>query len=206
MDVPFFDLTAQHSPLQEELSATFQRVLASGQFILGAEVAALEAEAAAYLDVPHAIGVSSGTDALLLALMSLDIGPGDEVLCPNFSFFATAGCIARLGARPVFVDVCPDTFNLDLKDAARKVSSATRAIIPVHLFGQAADMDGVAALAAEYGLSVIEDVAQAMGAHYGEQMCGSLGDFGAFSFFPTKNLGGFGDGGQISLARGSARH
>ena len=193
MDVPFFDLTAQHSPLQEELSATFQRVLASGQFILGAEVAALEAEAAAYLDVPHAIGVSSGTDALLLALMSLDIGPGDEVLCPNFSFFATAGCIARLGARPVFVDVCPDTFNLDLKDAARKVSSATRAIIPVHLFGQAADLTPIVRIAQKHNIPVIEDAAQAIGTEYGNKRVGGIGEMGCFSFFPAKNLGAFGD-------------
>ena len=196
--VPFFDLSTQHGALTEVLSAAFQRVLNSGQFILGAEVEQLEAEAAAYLQVRHAIGVSSGTDALLLALMALEIQPGDEVLCPSFTFFATAGSIARLGAKPVFVDASPNSFNLDPRDAADKISPATRAIIPVHLFGQAAEMQGIMALADKHGLTVIEDAAQAIGAHYQDQPVGSFGHFGAFSFFPTKNLGGLGDGGLLT--------
>ncbi len=145
----------------------------------------------------HGIGVTSGTDAILLALMALDIGPGDEVLCPSFTFFATAGCIARTGAIPVFVDAEPASFNLDVADAARKVSPKTKAVIPVHLFGQSADMDAVMALADEHGLAVIEDAAQSLGAAYRDRPLGGIGTFGTFSFFPSKNLGGFGDSGML---------
>jgi dTDP-4-amino-4,6-dideoxygalactose transaminase len=197
MKIPLLDLNAQNLVLEAELKAAFERVLRSGQFILGPEVATLEAEVAEMTGAKHAVGVSSGTDAILLALMALGIRPGDEVLCPSFTFFATAGCVARVGATPIFVDSLEETFNIDVRDAARKVTTRTRAIIPVHLFGQSADMDGVLALAKENGLTVIEDGAQALGARYRNQPVGSLGDFGTFSFFPSKNLGGFGDGGML---------
>ena len=147
------------------------------------------------VECKHGIGCSSGTDAILLALMALGIGPGDEVLVPTFTFFATAGCVARVGATPVFVDACPVCFNIDMKKAAAKITSKTKAIIPVHLFGQSADMDAVMALANEHHLFVIEDGAQAIGAKYKGKPVGSIGHFGTYSFFPSKNLGGFGDGG-----------
>lgn len=197
MNVPLLDLNAQNLPLEAELTAAFTRVLRSGIFIMGPEVTALENEIAAMVGVPHAIGVSSGTDALLLALMALGIGPGDEVLVPTFTFFATAGCVSRTGATPVFVDACPVCFNIDTTDAARKVTARTRAIVPVHLFGQSADMDAVMALAAAHGLRVVEDAAQSIGARYKDRASGTIGDFGSYSFFPSKNLGGFGDGGLL---------
>lgn len=196
--VPFFDLKEQNRALEPELKAAFDRVLQSGQFILGDEVQNFENQMAEYLGAKHAIGVSSGTDALLLALMTLDLGPGDEVLCPAFTFIATAGSIARTGATPVFCDVCPVCFNLNPHDAARRITRKTRAILPVHLYGQSADMTPLLALARAHDLHVIEDVAQALGAKYDGQHCGTLGDFGAYSFFPTKNLGGFGDGGLLT--------
>ncbi|MBI2925036.1 MAG: DegT/DnrJ/EryC1/StrS family aminotransferase [Verrucomicrobia bacterium] len=197
MHVPLLELTAQNRPLEAELNAAFARVLRSGQYILGPELDSFEHQVAALTHTRHAIGVSSGTDAILLALMTLGVGPGDEVLCPSFTFFATAGCVARVGARPVFVDSCPVCFNLDVADAARKVTPWTKAIIPVHLFGQAAEMDGVLALAHAHGLAVIEDAAQALGAGYRGRKVGGLGTMGVFSFFPTKNLGGFGDSGML---------
>lgn len=195
--IPLLDVNAQNHPLAAELNAAFQRVLQSGQFIMGAEITALETELAALTESKHCIAVSSGTDALLLALMALDLGPGDEILVPAFTFFATAGCVSRVGATPVFVDVCPVCFNIDPADARAKITSRTRAIIPVHLFGQAADMDGVLALAREHGLRVIEDAAQSIGARHRGRSCGAMGDFGTYSFFPSKNLGGFGDGGAL---------
>lgn len=198
MAVPLFDTKLQNNALAAELQAAFARVLASGMFILGPEVQAFERQCAEYLGVRHALGISSGTDAILLALMALDIGPGDEVLCPSFTFFATAGCVARTGAKPVFCDVRADTFNLDVADAARRITSRTKAILPVHLYGQAADMEAINALARKHGLRVIEDAAQAVGATQGGRRAGSLGDFGAFSFFPTKNLGAFGDAGLLT--------
>ncbi|MDA0766541.1 MAG: DegT/DnrJ/EryC1/StrS family aminotransferase [Verrucomicrobia bacterium] len=197
MKVPLIDVALQNGPLKEELEAAFAKVLASGYFILGPELEGLERELAEQLGVKHAIGVSSGTDALLLAFMALGLGPGDEVLCPGFTFFATAGCIARTGARPVFTDVCPVCFNIDLDSARAKLTERTKAIVPVHLFGQAAEMDGVMALAKEHGLFVVEDTAQAIGARYRGKACGTMGEYGAYSFFPTKNLGGFGDGGLV---------
>jgi dTDP-4-amino-4,6-dideoxygalactose transaminase len=197
MPVPLLDVNAQNLPLQDELRATFDRVLQSGRFIMGEEMEAFEQEVAEMVGVKHAISVSSGTDAILLALMSLGIGEGDEVLCPSFTFFATAGCIARTGAIPVFVDSCPVCFNIDLTDAASKVTSKTKAVVPVHLFGQAADMDSVMEFAARNELKVIEDGAQAIGAKYKGKGVGSIGDFGTYSFFPSKNLGGFGDGGML---------
>ncbi|MEN9574413.1 MAG: hypothetical protein RL514_2268 [Verrucomicrobiota bacterium] len=198
MAVPLFDTKLQNNALAADLQAAFARVLASGQFILGPEVVGFERQCAEYLGVRHALGVSSGTDAILLTLMALGIGPGDEVICPSFTFFATAGCVARTGAKPVFCDVRADTFNLDVADAARRITPRTKAILPVHLYGQAAEMEAVDALARQHGIRVIEDAAQALGATQGGKCVGGFGDFGAFSFFPTKNLGAFGDAGLLT--------
>jgi len=197
MPVPLLDLKRQNLALEADLKAAFERVLRSGYYILGPEHAAFEQECAAFLGVPHVLGISSGTDALLLALMALNLGPGDEVLVPNFTFFATAGCVARVGATPVFVDVCPACFNLDVADAAKKATPRTKAIIPVHLYGQAADMDGVLALARAHNFAVIEDAAQSFGAQYQGRQTGTLGICGAFSFYPSKNLGALGDAGLL---------
>src|SRR5687767_10059478 len=197
MAVLLLDVNAQNLPLERELNEAFLRVLRSGQFIMGPDVGAFEAEVAKFAGVKHAIGVSSGTDAILLALMALDIKAGDEVLCPTFTFFATAGCIARAGAIPVFVDADPITFNLDVADAARKVTARTKAIIPVHLFGQSANMDAVMELAGKHNLTVIEDGAQSLGARYRGRHVGSIGTFGTYSFFPSKNLGALGDAGMV---------
>jgi dTDP-4-amino-4,6-dideoxygalactose transaminase len=191
------DAVAENAALEAELNDAFRRVLHSGRYVLGEEVEQFETRCRDYLGVKHAIGVSSGTDALLLALMALGIGEGDEVLCPGFTFFATAGSIARTGARPVFVDVEEGTFNLDLKDAARRITQHTKAIMPVHLYGRAVDMDAVESLAAERGLLVIEDAAQSFGARHRGRPVGGIGDFGVFSFYPTKNLGAFGDAGLL---------
>lgn len=198
MPVPLLDLKPQNLALERELTEAFQRVLRSGHYILGAELERFEAEMARLCSVRHALGVSSGTDAILLALMSLGIGPGDEVIVPSFTFFATGGCVSRLGATPVFADVCPICFNLDVADTARRLTPRTRAIIPVHLFGQAADMDAILALANRHGLQVIEDGAQALGAAYRGRTVGGLGAFGTFSFFPSKNLGALGDAGLLT--------
>jgi dTDP-4-amino-4,6-dideoxygalactose transaminase/acetyltransferase-like isoleucine patch superfamily enzyme len=195
--VPFLDLTMQHASLVPALSEAFERVLRSNQYILGPEVEQLEAELCENLNFPHAITVSSGTDALLLALMALGIGPGDEVITTPFSFFATAGAIARVGARPVFVDIDPVTFNIDAGRVHQAVSSRTKAILPVHLFGQPADLDVLATVAARHKLAIIEDAAQALGASHQGKPIGTFGQFGCFSFFPSKNLGGFGDGGLV---------
>ena len=198
MAVPLLDLNTQNQAHADALQAAFSRVLGSSQFILGREVADFEAAVAQRLGVAECIGVSSGTDALLLALMALDVGPGDEILCPTYTFFATAGCISRLGAEPVFVDVHAESFNIDLEDAAAKISSRTKAILPVHLYGQSADMDAVMALAEAHNLKVVEDCAQAMCARWKDAEVGTIGEFGTYSFFPTKNLGGFGDGGLLT--------
>ena len=195
--VPFVDLRAQFAPMREAILAAIARVCDAQQFILGPEVEALEGEMAAMIGVRHAIGVSSGTDALLAALMALDVGPGGEVVTTTYSFFATAGSIARLGARPVFVDVEPDTLNLDVEAVRRAITGRTRAIMPVHLFGQCAEMAPLAALAAEAGVPIVEDAAQAIGADYRGRQAGTFGALGCFSFFPTKNLGAFGDGGLV---------
>ncbi len=197
MKVPLLDLKKQNAAIAERLHEACRRVLESGQYILGPEVEDLERRTAALTGAKHAIGVSSGTDAILLALMTLGIGPGDEVICPSFTFFATAGCIARTGATPVFADSCPACFNLDVADARRRITARTKAIIPVHLFGQSAAMDAVLDLARSANLFVIEDGAQALGAGYGARPAGSMGHFGTFSFFPSKNLGGFGDSGLL---------
>lgn len=201
MPVPLLDLNRQNSALQPALTAAFERVLRSGHFIQGAEVEAFERECAAFLGAKHAITVSSGTDAILVALMALGLKPGDEVICPSFTFFATAGCIARLGAVPVFADVHADSFNLDADDVARRITSRTRAIMPVHLFGQAAVMAPLQALAQAHGLALVEDTAQGLGARHHGRMSGTIGDLGTYSFFPSKNLGGFGDGGLVATQR-----
>ncbi len=192
------DVAAQNGPLMDALTAKAAEVIRSGRYILGPEVEAFEREAAEYIGVEHAIGVSSGTDALMVALMALDIGPGDEVITTPFTFFATGGCIARVGARPIFVDIRPDTFNIDVEQVAAAVTSRTRAIMPVHLFGQACDMEGLTAVAQKAGLAIIEDAAQAIGAKSPLGPVGGLGVYGCFSFFPSKNLGGFGDGGLVT--------
>lgn len=197
MSVPLLDVNAQNLPLEDEMTAAFQRVFRSGRFIMGPDILELERETGEMLGVGHCVAVSSGTDALLLALMALNIGPGDEVLCPAFTFFATAGAVHRVGATPVFVDVCPVCFNMDPHDAASKITPRTKALMPVHLFGQSADMDAILTLAHEHDLKVIEDAAQAIGAGYKGRACGTIGDFGAYSFFPSKNLGGLGDGGML---------
>lgn len=197
MPVPLLDVNAQNRPLESELQAAFTQVLHHGRFIMGPEMEAFENEVAAMTGAKYALAVSSGTDALLLALMALKIQPGDEVLCPAFTFFATAGAVSRLGAVPVFTDICPVCFNMDVNDARKKITPKTRAIIPVHLFGQCADMDAILALAQEHGLKIIEDTAQSIGATYKGRQAGTMGEFGTYSFFPSKNLGGFGDGGML---------
>jgi dTDP-4-amino-4,6-dideoxygalactose transaminase len=197
MSVPLLDVNAQNLPLEAMLKEAFARVLASGQFIMGPDVLAFEKECATMLGVTHAIACSSGTDALVMALMALGLGPDDEVILPAFTFFATAGSVARVGATPVFVDVCPICFNIDTQKIAAKITPRTKAIMPVHLFGQSADMDAIQALAQQHQLWVIEDCAQAIGSLYKGKACGSIGHYGAYSFFPSKNLGGFGDGGLL---------
>jgi dTDP-4-amino-4,6-dideoxygalactose transaminase len=197
MSVPLLDLDAQYRPLRDALLAAITRVCDSQRFIMGPEIDGLERELAAMLDVRHAIAVSSGTDALLLALMALDIKPGDEVVTTTFSFFATAGAIERLGARPVLVDIDPSTFNIDPALAAAAITPRTRAILPVHLFGLSADLDPIADAAQRASVPVIEDAAQAIGATYKSRPVGA-GLLGCFSFFPSKNLGAFGDAGLLT--------
>jgi dTDP-4-amino-4,6-dideoxygalactose transaminase len=196
--VPLLDLQAQYRPIRDELLAAITRVCDSQRFIMGAEVEALERELAEYLRVPEAIAVSSGTDALLASMMGLGIGPGDEVVTSTFSFFATAGCISRLGATPRLVDIDPATYNIDVNAVGAVLSPRTRAIVPVHLYGLCADMDALLAVAVEAGVPVIEDAAQAIGATYNGRAAGSMGVAGCFSFFPSKNLGAFGDAGLIT--------
>jgi dTDP-4-amino-4,6-dideoxygalactose transaminase len=198
MKIPLLDLKAQHAPLRRQILEAIERVLDTQQFILGPEVARLEKRIAAYCGTRFAIGVSSGTDALLIALMALGIGPGDEVITSTYSFVAAAGVIARLGARPVLVDIDPATYNVDPTRLATAVTRRTRAIIPVHLFGQCAEMGPVEEFAAEHNLDIIEDAAQAIGAEYrGGRRAGSIGQFGCLSFYPSKNLGTLGDGGMV---------
>lgn len=197
--VPILDLRPEIEALDNQLEEAFRRVMRSGQFVGGPEVAGLENEVAAYLNVRYAVGVNSGTDALVIGLRALGIGPGDEVITTPFSFFATAESVANVGARPVFVDVNESTFNLDPGLIEAKITPRTKALMPVHLFGRPADMDAVMDVAERHGLKVIEDCAQSFGARYrGSRQTGSIGDVGAFSFFPTKNLGAFGDGGLIA--------
>jgi dTDP-4-amino-4,6-dideoxygalactose transaminase len=195
--IPMVDLKRQYHNLKADIDAAIQNVLEDGQFILGPNVAELEKEIAAYHGVPHAVGVASGTDALLLSLRACGIGAGDEVITTPFTFIATADVISLLHAIPVFVDIATDTFNIDPGKVEEKITSKTRAIIPVHLFGHPADMDPICALAAKYNIRVIEDCAQAFGATYKGKKVGTRGDCGCFSFFPSKNLAGYGDGGMI---------
>ncbi len=198
MNVPLLDLSLQNEPLQGEIMEAISRVIKSNGFILGAEVQGLETKIAEYCGAKYAIGVSSGTDALLISLMALDIGPGDEVITTTFSFFATAGAIARLGAKPVLVDIDPVTYNIDPAKIEEKITSRTRAILPVHLYGQCADSEPIWEIAKKHKLKVIEDAAQTIGAQYRDgRRAGNLGDLGCFSFFPSKNLGCFGDGGMV---------
>jgi len=196
--VPLLDLKAQYATIRTEINEAIERVLESQHFILGPEVEGLEQEIAAFCGARFAIGVSSGTDALLAALMAIGTGPGHEVITTTYSFFATAGVIARLGARPVFVDIDPKTFNLDPTKVAHKITLRTKAIIPVHLFGQCAEMDPILEAVKAAGICVIEDAAQAIGARDEQgRQAGTIGDIGCFSFFPSKNLGAFGDGGMM---------
>jgi dTDP-4-amino-4,6-dideoxygalactose transaminase len=196
--VPLLDLKLQFASIRSDVLAAIERVCDSQQFIMGPDVQALEAELASAIGVTHAIGVSSGTDALLVSLMALGIGAGDEVIVPTFSFFATAGCVSRVGATPVFVDVEPHTLMLDPDAVRSAVTERTRAIIPVHLYGLCADMDSIHVIAAAHGLHVIEDAAQAIGATYHGRQAGTMGTLGCFSFFPSKNLGACGDAGLVT--------
>ena len=196
--IALLDLKAQYETIRPEIHDAIDRVVQSQRFVLGPEVEALEVELAEYCEARHAIGVSSGSDALLVALMALDVGPGDEIITSPYTFFATGGSIARLGATPVFVDIDPVTFNIDPAQIEARVTSRTKGIIPVHLFGQCADMDAVNRIAGRHSLFVIEDAAQAIGAEYGGRRAGSLGTVACFSFFPSKNLGAFGDGGAVT--------
>ncbi len=195
--VPLCDLQAQYRALQGAVQEAVLRVFASGQVILGPEVKALEEEVARYCGSAHAVGCASGTDALLLALHALEVGPGDEVILPPFTFFASAGSVCRTGARPVFADIDPVTYNLDPAKVEAKVTDRTRAIMAVHLFGQCAEMEALRQVADRHGLPVLEDAAQAIGAEYRGKRAGSLGAAGCFSFYPSKNLGAFGDAGMI---------
>jgi dTDP-4-amino-4,6-dideoxygalactose transaminase len=196
--VPFIDLVPQFNSMSAEIMATVERVFTEQKFILGDEVSGLEQEIATYCDARHAIGCNSGTDALMIALQALGIGPGDEVITTPFSFFATASSICRVGATPVFVDIDPETFNLDPQAVEEAITPRTRAIMPVHLFGQCCDMDSLWRIAQKYELEIVEDAAQAIGAEYQGRRTGVLGAVGCFSFFPTKNLGGAGDGGMMT--------
>jgi dTDP-4-amino-4,6-dideoxygalactose transaminase len=197
--VPLLDLKAQYKTIAAEIEPAVKEVIESQYFIMGPKVKQFEEHIAGYCHTPYAVGVSSGTDALLLALMALDIGPGDEVITSTYSFFATAGCIARLNATPVLVDIDPVTYNIDPAKIEKAVTDKTKAIIPVHLYGQMADMDPIMKIAEQHGLYVIEDSAQAIGSEYRDgRRSGSIGHMGCFSFFPSKNLGGFGDGGLVT--------
>lgn len=196
--IPMVDLTAQHADVAEEIEAGLKTVLSRGHFVFGPQTEALEKEVAAYLGTSHAVGCASGTDALHLALRALGVGPGDEVITSPFTFFATAEAICYVGAKPVFVDIDPHTFNLDPTLVEAAITPATRALLPVHLFGQPAPMEALMAIADKHGLKVVEDCAQSFGATRGGRATGTFGAAGAFSFFPSKNLGGYGDGGMVT--------
>lgn len=196
--VPLLDLKIQYAAIKDEIETAVHEVIESQRFILGPEVEALEQEVAEYCGCRHAVGVSSGTDAILATLMALGVSPGDEVITTPFTFFATAGSIVRLGATPVFVDIEPDTFNIDPQHLEQAVGPKTKALMPVHLFGQCAEMDPILEVADKHGLPVVEDAAQAIGAEYKGRRAGSMGTAGCFSFFPSKNLGAFGDGGMVT--------
>jgi dTDP-4-amino-4,6-dideoxygalactose transaminase len=198
ISVPLLDLKAQYATIRDEVQAALDRVIGTQYFILGPEVEALENEVAAYSQCQFGIGVSSGTDALLASLMAIGIKPGDEVVTTPYTFFATAGCVARLGAKAVFVDIDPLTYNINPADLEAAITERTRAIIPVHLFGQMADMAPIMEIAGRHNMYVIEDAAQAIGSEYKGRRAGSVGHLGCFSFFPSKNLGAFGDGGMVT--------
>jgi dTDP-4-amino-4,6-dideoxygalactose transaminase len=198
MKVPLLDLQAQYTSIQEELDAALKEIVKSCRFILGPTVQSFEEEMAAYCGTKYAVGVASGTDALLLSLRAVGVGPGDEVITVAYSFFATAGVISRLGAAPIFVDIDPKTYNINPDLIAEKITPRTKAIMPVHLFGQCAEMDPIMSLAKAHNLPVVEDAAQAIGAEYRGRKAGSIGQLGCFSFFPSKNLGGMGDGGMVT--------
>lgn len=195
--IPLLDLKAQLAPIRDELLQAVSNVLDSGQYIMGPEVKALEEEVANYVGVKHAIGVANGTDALLLALDAAGVGKGDEVITTPFTFFATAEVVSRLGATPVFVDIDTQTYNIDVNQIEAKITEKTKAIIPVHIFGQPANMDEIMAIAEKHNLFVLEDAAQGFGSEYKGRKIGALGHAATYSFFPTKNLGGYGDGGMI---------
>ncbi|HEY6120344.1 MAG TPA: DegT/DnrJ/EryC1/StrS family aminotransferase, partial [Pyrinomonadaceae bacterium] len=197
MRVPLIDLSAQHRALREELLLAVQTVLDSQQFVLGPEVLSLERGIAEYCQTKYAVGCASGSDALLLALMALDLKAGEEVITTPFTFFATGAAIARLGAKPVFVDIDPQTYNLDVKQVDSAITPRTRAILPVHLYGQCAEMNVLSEISSRRNIPVVEDCAQAIGAEYQGRRAGSMGFVGCFSFYPTKNLGGAGDGGIL---------
>lgn len=197
MEIPFIDMRVVYAQLEEEMIEAVRDVLSGGRYILGPNVEKLEKELAEYCGTGFGIGVASGTDALILSLLAGEVGPGDEVITTPFTFFATAGAIARVGAVPVFVDIDPHTFNINVVQIRARITTRTRAILPVHLFGQMADMGEINKVAADYGLLVVEDACQAIGAEQHGKKAGSLGHLGCFSFFPTKNLGGYGDGGMV---------
>ncbi len=196
--VPLIDMQRQYAALEGELTAAIQRVCSSGRFVLGPDCQDLERAVAEYCQAKHAIACASGSDALLLALMACNVGPGDEVIVPSYTFFATASAVTRLGARPVFVDIEPASFNIKPAAVEAAITPATQAIIPVHLYGQCAEMDPIMKIAERHGLTVVEDAAQAIGAEYQGRRAGSIGQMGCLSFYPTKNLGGFGDGGMLT--------
>jgi len=198
MKVPLLDLARQHENLRPQLEAAIKRVLDTNSFILGNEVAVLEQEIAQYCGTKHAIGCASGSDAILLALIALGIGPGNEVITTPYSFFATVSSITRLGARPVFVDIEPDTYNIDTSRIERAITANTKAMEPVHLYGQCADMEAINAIAGRCNIPVVEDAAQAIGAEEKGKRAGSMSEIGCFSFYPSKNLGGLGDGGMLT--------
>ena len=200
LQVPLLDIPASYEQILADVEKKISEVIRSGRFILGPVVEELEARIADYCGTKYAVGVSSGTDALLVSLMAAGVGEGDEVITTPFTFFATAGSIARVGAHPVFVDIEPETFNIDPKQIENKITGKTRALMPVHLYGQCANMDSILEMAREHGLAVIEDAAQAIGSEYKGQRAGSIGDYGCLSFFPTKNLGGFGDAGMVTMS------
>ena len=200
LQVPLLDIPASYEQILSDVEKKISEVIRSGRFILGPVVEELEARITDYCGTKYAIGVSSGTDALLISLMAAGIGEGDEVITTPFTFFATAGSIARVGAHPVFVDIEQETFNIDPKQIENKITDKTRALMPVHLYGQCANMDSILEVARRHGLAVIEDAAQAIGSEYKGQRAGSIGDYGCLSFFPTKNLGGFGDGGMVTTS------
>jgi dTDP-4-amino-4,6-dideoxygalactose transaminase len=195
--VPLCDIQAQYRELQQKIEEAVSRVLESGQVILGPEVTALEEEIAQYCGVGHAVGCASGTDALLLALNALETGPGDEVILPPFTFFASAGAVCRTGAKPVFVDIDTATFNLDPHQVENKITERTKAIMAIHLYGQCAEMENLWRVAERHDLPIIEDAAQAIGAEYQSKKAGNLGAIGCFSFYPSKNLGAYGDAGMV---------